>query len=242
MAGLVGLLMALALTATGCQMIPNANLGNAGAQPTPIVPPVKKVADFDPAKATIGEEWTTNFGQDPAVSTPFATAGLKIMSVMFDAHPEYTLGGFVPTDKEWSAVAGEFKPLVNAKAMQYMESEWNADKTLPVMTSYRSKPNKDGVQDYTYTTEAGEKCTYGDKPYEYKTEAVTLSAGTDASGAQVPLFTGNVSVTVHCKEGTLLQGQMFAWFPMVQVDGKWIMFETYEVNPTGPFEMMQVLG
>lgn len=244
MAGLVGLLMALALTATGCQVTANPNGSPNGPQAAPAqaAPVLPKVGDFDPELARLGEEWTASFGEDRAVATPFAAAGLKILSVMFDAHPEYTLGGFVPTDKEWKMASDEMQPLVNAKAMQHMQSEWNADKTLPHMMSYRTKPDKDGIRDYTYTTESGEKCTDGDKPYEYKTETVTLAAGTDESGKQVPLFTSHVSVTVHCKEGGMLQGQMFAWFPMEKVNGKWIMLDTYEVNPAGPFTMMQVLG
>jgi hypothetical protein len=241
MAGFVGLLMALALTATGCQVIPNPN-GDKAAAPVQAAPVAPKVSAFDPAMTILGEEYVAAFGEDREVSTPIAVDGLKIMSVMFDAHPEYTLGGFVPADKEWSAISGELEPLVNSKALQYMKSQWTADKTLPVMTSYRTKPDKDGVHGYTYTTETGEKCTDADKPYEYKTEAITLTAGADESGIMLPVFTGNVSVTVHCKEGTLLQGQMFAWFPMQKVNGKWIMFDTYEVNPAGPFKMMQVLG
>jgi hypothetical protein len=237
MAGFAGLLMAVALTASGCAPAQPPAAGNA---PTTAVK-VKKVADFDPTMTILDPEWDPAFGQDRAFSTPIATAGLKILSVMFDKHPEYTLGGFVPTDKEWSATVADFKPLVNAKAMQKMESEWSADKTLPVMTSYRSKPDKDGVHGYTYTTEAGEKCTDGDQPYEYKTEGLTLTARPDESGTQVPVFSGNVSLVVHCKEGILLEGQIFAWFPMQKVDGKWIMLDTYEANPTGPFKKMLVV-
>lgn len=234
----VGLLIALTLTASGCSVLPVASNAK-GTQP---VPTVKKVADFDPAKAVLDPEWEAAFGKDRAVSTPIATAGLKVLSVMFDSHPEYTLGGFVPTDKEWDTVAGDFEPLVNAKALQHMQSEWNADKTLPVMSSYRSKPDKDGVHGYTYTTEAGEKCTDGDQPYEYKTELLTLTARPDASGNQIPIFSANVSLTVHCKEGGQMYGQMYGWFQLEKVDDKWIMLDTYEFNPIGKFKMMQIVG
>lgn len=234
MTGVAGLLMALALTATGCQAASNPN---GGLQAAPTLPPVSKVADFDPSMTTLGEEYEAAYGQDRAVSTPLATAGLKILSVMFDEYPEYTLGGFVPTDTEFNTVATQLAPLINSKAMLTMDSKWRADKTLPVMTSYRTKTDKDGVHGYTYTTEEGEQCTDGEKPYEYKTQGLTLGAGTDESGSQAPIFMGHVDVTVHCKEGTLLKGQMFAWFPMQEVNGNWIVLDTYEVNPAGPFKI-----
>lgn len=239
MIGITGALLALTLTGTGCSILPKT--GNSAAE-TPPAPPVKKVTEYDPAAAILDPEWEAVFGQDRTLATPIATAGLKILSVMFDEHPEYTLGGFVPADKDWTAVAASLKPLVNTKAMQYMESEWSADKTLPVMTSYRSKPDKDGVHSYTYTTEAGEKCTDAGTPYEYKNEAVTLTARPDSEGNQVPVFTSNVSVVLHCQEGIILHGQLYAWFPMVEVDGKWIMLDMYEAKPTGTFKKMLVVG
>lgn len=237
MAALVGLLMALTLAATGCQIAPNPN----GQQAAPIAAPsVSKVADFDVSMTTLDAEWVAAFGEDRAVSTPIAETGLKILSLMFDAHPEYTVNGFVPTDREWSAVSNELTPFMNAAAAESAYSKWNADKTLPVMTSYRSKLDKDGNRSYTYTTESGEKCTDSDKPYEYKTAGLSLTARPDENGTQIPVFSGNVNVTVHCKEGKFLQGQMYAWFPLVEVDGKRIILDTYEVNPAAPFELRQI--
>lgn len=238
MVSFFGLLMGLTLIGSGCAPAQPPAAGNAPSASAK----VKKVSDFDPSMTILDPEWGPVFGEDRAVSTPIATAGLKILSVMFDSHPDYTLGGFIPTDKDWSAVAGDLKPLVNEKALQYMESQWSTDKTLPVMTSYRSKPDKNGVHGYTYTTEAGERCTDGDIPYEYKTEGLTLTARPDENGTQVPVFSGNVSLIVHCKEGILLEGQIYAWFPMQKVDGKWIMLDSYEANPTGPFKKMLVVG
>ena len=140
LAGVMGLLAALALTASGCSILPTP------AQPvgTPHQAPQKKVSDFDPAMTTLAPEWAPAFGEDRAVSTPIAKAGIKILSAMYDEHPEYTVEGFVPTDATWNELAAKLEPLVNDAALKKMESDWSSKKELPVLTSYRSGVDKDG--------------------------------------------------------------------------------------------------
>lgn len=229
MAGVVGLLAALALTATGCSTAP------AAAQPVikPSQEHQKKVSDFDPAMTVLDEDWVHEFGQDRKVSTPIAKAGLKILSMMFDEHPEYTVEGFVPTDGNWNEAAAKLRPLVDDAAFKKLESDWSSKKELPVMTSYRL--GKDGKPNYTYHAKSGQTCTDTDKPYATNMEIATLTAGPDANGVQVPVFTGNVTLVVHCQEGGTLKGQMYTWFPMVKAGDTWLMRGEYQSNPAGAF-------
>ncbi|MCU1539892.1 MAG: hypothetical protein JWM01_839 [Arthrobacter sp.] len=233
--GVVGLLAALVLTASGCSTAP----AKAKAQPVAILgqEPQKKVADYDPATAILDPEWGPAFGEDRAVSTPIAAAGIKILSAMFDEHPEYTVEGFVPTDANWNEAAARFKPLVDGAAFQEMETEWTSTKELPVLTSYGSGVDKDGKHTYTFTTESGQPCTYTAEPYATNMEGVSLTARPDESGTQVPVFSGHVTLAVSCKEGGILRGQMVTWFPMTKVGDAWLMMGSYESYLTPGFKI-----
>lgn len=68
-------------------------------------------------------------------------------------------------------------------------------------------------------------------------ELATLTALPDETGTQVPVFSGHVTVTVSCKEGGTLKGQMYTWFPMTKVGGAWLMMDTHESSPATKFTM-----
>lgn len=225
------LLAALALTASGCSIVP------APAKPVSVQSqePQKKVADFDPSMTILDPDWAPAFGEDRKVSTPIATAGIKILSVMFDEHPEYTVEGFVPTEANWTESAAKLKPLVDDSAFTFMASSWKTKKELPIITSYRTEADKDGKHTYTYTSESGQKCTDSEKPYDRSMEGAFLTTQADESGAPVPVFGGNVTLTIHCKEGTTLKGQMATSFPMKKVGSSWVMTAGYVSNQAAKF-------
>lgn len=120
-----------------------------------------------------------------------------------------------------------------------MQSKWAEDKTLPVITSYRSKPNAEGVHGYTYTTERGEKCTDTDKPYGIHMNQATLSAEVNSNGVQVPVFSATVKLVIECQEGGKLEGQMQTYYGMKQegAGGTWIIANEYGSDPGVAFTM-----
>jgi hypothetical protein len=237
LAGVAGLLAALALTATGCQVAPNPSGPVATRQEVPL----QKVADFDPSGVTTDAAWVAAFGDNPALSSGAARDGLKILAIMYGEYPAYTVQGFVPTEEHFIDVSSKLRPLVNDAAFQHMQSKWAEDKTLPVITSYRSRPNAEGVHGYTYTTERGEKCTDTAEPYGIDMSHAALTAMPDANGIETPVFSATVNLVIDCQEGGKLEGQMQTYYGMKQEgeDGAWIIANEYGSDPGGAFTMAE---
>lgn len=175
------------------------------------------------------------FGDDRAIATPAAALGNKVLSLTFDQFPQYTVGGFDPTQEDFNQVSAAAKPFMTAEAFQKVEADWASKKDLPVLKTGRT--DRDGNFSQTYVTEAGENCTDSDKPYDLKPVLNTLLTIPNENQVELPSFLSNTEVTVHCKEGGTLQGQMQMWFPLVQENGSWLAGPV-QVKPAAPFKMV----
>jgi hypothetical protein len=232
---LSGLLTVLSLTMSGCQTAPDQN--PVGAQAPSHTETVKTPASsVDPATVEPGENWINLLGNDPALATSAAVVGNKVLNLVFDQFPQNTVGGFKPTQADFDQAIAAYKPFTKADAIQQMESEWATKQDLPTLTSGRV--DRDGNFSQTYVTEAGESCTDSDKPYDVKPVLNQLITIPDENQVELPSFYSHTEVTVHCKEGGLLQGQMQMWFPLVQENGTWLVSRAPQVKPGAPFKMV----
>ncbi|WP_223884063.1 hypothetical protein [Pseudarthrobacter sp. BIM B-2242] len=193
-------------------------------------------SSLDPATVELGELWVNKLGNDPALATSAAEVGNKVLNIVFDQFPQYTVGGFTPTQADFDQVIAAAKPIMTPDAIQTLESDWASKKSIPTLTSGRT--DRDGNFSQTYVTEAGESCTDSDQPYEVKPVHNVLLTLTDENQIEVPSFMSNVSVRSHCKEGGMLQGQMQLWFTLVQENGTWLVSRAPQVKPAAPFEMV----
>lgn len=239
MVGVAGLLATLALTVSGCQVAPNPGGPDSVPLATQKVEQ-NKVSDFDPSKTRADAGWEALVGSDPATKAAAARDALALLSIMNDQFPQYTVYGFVPTSADWNEVSSKLQPLVTDSAFQYMESQWNEKLGLPALTSYRTELDVEGVHGYTYTTPTGEKCTDSDQPYTVDMEDLNLTAlpATDGTG-NLPVIEGSVNLTIHCKEGIKLEGQMKTYFPVEKVGDKWLMKNGYDTNPASAFTVAE---
>lgn len=229
------LLAALVFTASGCQVAPNQSAAGAPA-PSPAATTRTLASSLDPATVQLGENWVSMFGEDRALATPAAEVGNKVLNLTFDRFPQYTVGGFDPTQDDFNQVIAVAKTFMTAEVIQSMESEWAAKKDLPTMRSGRT--DKNGNFSQTYVTEAGESCTDSDKPYEVKPLENHLMTIPDENEVELPSFLSQVEVTMHCKEGGLLRGQMQVWFSLAQENGTWLVSRSPQVKPAAPFTMV----
>ncbi|MCW2763787.1 MAG: hypothetical protein JWR85_3988 [Marmoricola sp.] len=113
-AGVVGVLAATALAASGCMASPVQNSGPI--RPDPQVTAMPKIADFPEAykTANVQDGFVEQFG--PGSDVAVANAGLKIMEVLVEDHPQYTLAAWKPTVVMWTKdIAPKFKPLVSSR-------------------------------------------------------------------------------------------------------------------------------
>jgi hypothetical protein len=232
---LSALLAVLALTASGCQVAQNPAVAGAQA-PSPAATTRTLASSLDPETARLGETWVNMFGEDRALATPAAEVGNKVVNLTFDRFPQYTLGGFDPTQDDFNQVIAVAKTFMTADVIQTMESEWASKKDLPAMRSGRT--DKDGNFSQTYVTEAGESCTDSDKPYEVKPLENVLLTIPDENEVELPSFLSQVEVTMHCKEGGLLRGQVQVSFSLVQENGTWLVSRSPQVKPAAPFTMV----
>lgn len=228
-AGIFGVLAALSITASGCSLVPG--LGNSAELPK------GQIASYDPSQVAADSEFQAAFGINPEWTKDIAKSGLSILSIVFEAYPDYTVEGFVPTQDDWNAVLNKIAPLTTSSATEYVNSKWYEDKTMPVVTSYRTALEADGSRSYTSTTAAGEKCTASAKPYSANLDTARVTAKHDeTTGANTPMFIADVSLTIHCKEGGTYSGLMRTSIPMKQEDG-WRMHTGALSEPVGEFVM-----
>lgn len=231
---LSGLLAGLVLAVSGCQVAPNPNPVGAQA-PASTAVPKQPASSLDPATVELGELWVNKVGNDPALATSAAEVGNKVLNIVFDQFPQYTVGSFTPTQEDFEQVIGAYKPITTPDVVQSLESDWVTKKDLPTLTSGRT--DKAGNFSHTYVTEAGESCTDSDQPFDVKPVHNLLFTLTDENQAEVPAFMASVNVRSHCKEGGALQGQMEVWFPLVQENGTWLVSRAPQVKPAAPFKM-----
>lgn len=249
-AGVVGLLAALALTASGCSAqaedkVPSATETVASA-PAPEAPvetkpaiaeAPNKVAGFDISKVVIDPSYVDAFGYDQAEINAIASDSTNIMSVMFGEHPEYRVKGFVPTEEHWKTVSAEMEPLVTYNAFEFLQGKWNA-KNLPVLTSYRDIEGQD--QTYTYKTEAGETCTDSPTiPYDVEMTSLTISGKNSLGDIMAPMVLSKFNVTVTCEQGGTMKGVLAASFLMDKQEGKYLMNHGYAFDVLEKFTMVK---
>lgn len=215
-AGVVGLVAALSITASGCSLIPG--MGNSTE------PAQGQIASYDPSKVVGDAEFQAAHGVNPAWTTDIAKSGLSLVSTMFEKHPEYTVEGFVPTQDNWNDVLNQLAPFLSESATETLNASWYDNKSLPVLTS---------------GTFAREGCTEGDQPYDVSLDGASVtSTHDDMSGANNPTFVANVTVTIRCKEGGTLKGQMHTSIPMTQEKG-WRMHKGATSEAVGEFAMVK---
>jgi hypothetical protein len=217
-----GLLMALVLTATGCQVAANPN----GSKNVPIEAPVVPKVKLADAPVVVGAEFrpsglVTDKHFTEAEEAKIKETGLAALKIMIEDHPEYTVEGFTPTLETWSKeIAPKLQPLVLPSEWKSMTEAWMripaGDVKLTDASNYRANPiltNKPEIMsgrglEYELTgwkSDAGETCTSSDKPYEYDVKAFKLSSQMAQDNTIYPIVGVQMDVYVHCKEGGTLK-------------------------------------
>lgn len=184
-AGAIGLITVVALGASGCELLP-------GGAPTGAARGYK--AEY----AELQQEWIAAYGEDREIATPVAKAGIEVLAAMYEDFPQYTVHGFVPTDETRAEVTSAFRPISTDATIKRIESEFAKDKSLPVMTSYRSKVNSEGVHGYTFTAPSGEKCTDAATPYEASVNQLFLTSNKE----KVPASSQRLTSPLTAKRAT----------------------------------------
>lgn len=222
-AGAIGLITAVALGSSGCELLPG------GAE--------KGVRGNNKAGIELNQEYIAVYGDDRKAAEPVMDAGINALALMYDDFPQYTVNGFVPTDENLKEVVTAFKPISTEGTIKRIETEFAEDKSLPVMTSYRTKVNSEGVHGYTFTAPSGEKCTDAATPYEVAIGLINLSVGEN----KTPAIIAQAGVTVHCQEGYRVALTMRTTFDLVQQDGKWLLADNYkaEVSKEMPVQVIK---
>lgn len=249
-AGAIGLLAALSLTASGCSApaedstSPAAETGTSAPAPEA---PVKtapaaaeapnKVANFDPSKIVVEHSYVEAFGYEQTEIDAISNDATKIVSVMFGEHPEYRVKGFVPTEEHWATVSAEMRPLVNDAAFAFMQENWTG-KNLPALTTYREGHGAD--QTYTYTTAAGEACTDSPTvPYDAEMTSLSIGGMNSLGNVMAPKATAKFSATVTCEQGGTMKGVLGASFLMEKQGDKYLMAHGYTFEILEKFAMVK---
>lgn len=239
-----GLLAVLSLAVSGCGA--TASPAPAVTSEAPAVTPSatstghqNQVADFDPTKIAVDKTYIEAFGKDAKRINAIAKDGIRILSVMYGEHPEYTVHGFVPTEDHWKTISAKLTPLVNDTAFSFIKDEWETMGDLPVLTAHGYGNGKDGEQDYTITDDSGEKCTDSDRPYEVDLTDLDLKAMTDGAKVMRPWLSGALKVTVFCQQGGRLEGIYGTSFLMEKQGDKWLMTYGYEAAHREKFKVVK---
>jgi hypothetical protein len=223
-AGLTGLLAVAALALSACG---SSAADEARKHPLPPVPPKENFASLGDSKKVeleAGFSETFSAAQEKAISQ----AGLKVLQIIAQDHPEYTKYGFKPSleqfDKE---VAPALKPLVAPHAWANLRTSWGKGQSFAI-TAY----NPDS-KDWTVENKAGEKCTASkDSAFELSLAGWSLRR-IELNGTIVPVFDGNVNAFVHCQEGGLAMRQVVFNYNMEQVGGQWKMGSEAHLEDAG---------
>lgn len=258
MAEVVGLLAALTLTASGCT---GANGPAAGFIPAAPSSPTNKLStlsvnydsDFEGWNSMNGE---TNFKWSKADKASMEKNGKALLQILIEDHPEYTVEGFKRTPEEWnSKVAPKLKPLTLSSAWPTFTKAWT--KEVPsedgkikggamtpfepnaVLTNSPEILNGDAYPDYdvirSWKSQAGEKCSVSDQPYEIDGKGISLTTRPegDTFASAYPIFSGQYEVTIHCKEGGKLKSVLETSIQMKKERGEWVMSSVNMFNGSG---------
>lgn len=222
-AGAIGAATAALLTMSGCGLIPG--MGETGTKA------------INPEYVELQQEWIAAFGEDREVANPAAKAGLEYLHVMVDQFPQFTVHGFVPTDENMAEAVAAYRPLVTENVIKDMEADFADDKGLPVVMSYRTDLNSEGVHGYTFTAPSGEKCTDSATPWDVEARQTYLTANAE----KTPGVISNIGIVIPCQEGYRLAMTMKSTFDLGQQDGKWLVTKTYdwELNKEYPVQIIK---
>lgn len=240
MAGVAGVLAALALTASGCGATPlpappiedSAQATEAPTAAAPVVESKNQITSFDASKVVVDAAWGNTFGENPSMIDEVTKSGVNIMSIIYGENPEYTLHGFMPNESHFQAATSKLRPFVDDSAIQQMKNDWLTKKEIPILSSYRSDAvGANADRQYTFRTADGQVCTdSAEVPYEIEMDAVRLEARDHISGTKKPVFNGDIVITVQCQEGGTLLGNMTTTFFMKSSGDSWIMSDGYVVQ------------
>lgn len=263
MAGLVGLLMALTLSATACSDPMSWGASKGPASPAPEVTPVTKISSMKLIKDGDFEGWNSMDGEtdfkwspaDVASMEKNATAALEILA---QRHPEFTVEGFKTTPEIWNnTVAPELKPLATTAGWTNLTNGWT--KEVPSADGEMSEnsteefvtnpflTNRPEILDsakypmysiaHSWKSAAGEKCSPSDKPYEVKPVGVSATTRPEGNSfaSAYPLITAMLEVKIHCKEGgTLKVDQMSLTLQLKKERGQWLVSRVNMFAPSTP--------
>jgi hypothetical protein len=248
MVGFVGLLMALALTASGCTPAQPPAAGNA---PTPSATQAAKLStmklitdgDFEGWNSMDGE---VGFKWSDADKASMEKNGTAILEILAQSHPEFTVEGFKPTREILdSTIAAELKPLTVSSAWSTVEAGWlkgvpnedgpltgddqNPFVTNPFLTN-RPELLESSGSDYnvvrSWRTSGGEKCSPSDKPIEVNPVAISATTRPEGNSfaSAYPLITGKLDLSIPCKEGGKLNvQQMSLTLQLKKENGEWLL-------------------
>jgi hypothetical protein len=258
-AGVVGLLAALSLTAAGCQVGPTAGKPPASFE-APAEPKVK-LATLEVHANQEYEGWNSMDGEvgfkwSEADKAGMEKNGKAILEVLIEDHPEFTVEGFTPTPEIWNnEIAPKLKPLTLDSVWQkeidlWMkpvpagDGRWEATETTPyesnpILTNHPQILNGDKYPGYdiirSWKSLSGETCSPSDKPYDVKTEALTITTRPEGNSfaSAYPLMGAQLEVTIHCKEGGKLKYGMKPNIQMKKQNGEWVLSGTQMYTGSG---------
>lgn len=259
-AGVAGLLAALTLTATGCQVAPNPN----GAQAAPPVQeaPQVKLTDVEVTADSDYEGWNSMDGEvgfrwSEADKAAQQKNGKAILQVLFEDHPEFTVDGFKATSEVWkSEVAPKLQPLTLSSKWAMLTGAWSKEVPAedgkiaseetepyrnPVLTNRPEILNGDKYPAYTiqrsWKSKSGETCSPSDKPYDINVQAISITTRPEGNSfaSAYPLLTPQLEIAIHCKEGGKLKAAVSPTIQMKKENGEWRLSGMSWFTGPGPF-------
>jgi hypothetical protein len=258
--GVVGLLAALALTASGCSA--GANRATPPSVPAQEAAPKTKLADapifpddYYKSEGIPEALWYTE--ADIAAIKKNAIAALQ---VLIEDHPEFTVEGFQPTPEIWNnEVAPKLKPLIMGSKWKNMTEDWmkvsvadetiTADQTFdfranvvltnnPIIKDDSKHPLYDVIR--SWKTEGGEKCSPSDKSYDVDVKGVGMTSFSSEDDSYVyPMVSSNMAVTVHCKEGGKLKTDLLETVELRPENGQWLVSQAGLMYTAGGHRTME---
>lgn len=248
-AGVVGLLAALALTAIGCAAqaedypppaaeMPESSTG-APEAPVETAPAVvgtpNKVATFDIKKTIIDESYVDAFGYDQSEIDAISRDGVKIASVMYGEHNDWTLKGFEQTEEHWNTISTELRPLLNDSAFAFIQKDYDEKQRIPALATNRSASG----ETETYTTASGKECTDSPTtPYDVELTKVEIHATNSIGNVMTPMLKEHFTVTITCEQGYQMRGVLGLSFLMEKSGDKYLMNHGYSSGASQKFEVI----
>lgn len=247
-AGVTGLLAALALTASGCSAPAESNVPSgaetatsapASEAPVETKPAVvetpNKVATFDIKKTIIDPSYVDAFGYEQSEIDAISRDGVKIASVMYAEHLDWTLKGFQRTEEHWNIISTELRPLINDSAFAFIQKEYAEKQKIPALAANQT----DAGEPKTYTTPSGKSCTDSPTtPYDVELTKVELSAANSIGNVMAPVLKEQFTVTITCEQGYQMRGVLGVSFVMEKSGDKYLMAHGYSAAALQKFEVI----